>query len=133
MAAAERCPLCNRTRPRGALRCACNYTFEYVASHRATPRRSPQLDATLGAMVVVATVAGYLCVPPDPGHAGVGALLVGAGLFSAFAAIANIHWFFASARARLFTLVLGRTGARVAYALVGGGLVGAGATLLLTP
>ncbi len=131
MATVERCPLCNRPRVRGALRCACNYTFEYVAEHRAGARRSPSLDATLGVLATAAAVAGYLLVPSDPEHAGVGALLVVAGLFAAFASIANISWFFASARARLVTAVLGRSGARVFYVVIGGGLVGAGARLLL--
>jgi hypothetical protein len=131
MATAERCPICHRPRPRGALRCACNYTFEYVSRPRSAPRRSPSLDATLGTLAAGAAIAGYACIPGDPDHAGAGALLLVAGLFAAFASIANISWFFASARARLVTLVLGRTGARVLYVLLGGGLVGAGARLLL--
>lgn len=132
MAAAERCPLCNRPRVRGALRCVCNYTFEYAAERRSVARRSPSLDGTLGVVTAAAALAGYMLVPNDPEHAGVGALLVVAGLFAAFASIANIGWFFASARARLVTLVLGRTGARVLYVLIGGGLVGVGARLLLS-
>lgn len=133
MATAERCPLCDRPRPRGALRCACNYTFEYASEHRAVDRRSPSLDVTLGALAAAAALAGYIFVPSDPHHAGVGALLVAAGVFAAFASIANIAWFFRTGRARLVTAVLGRRGARVLYVVLGGGLVGAGARLLLAP
>ena len=128
---AERCPECNRPRPRGVLRCACNYTFEYAFPSRGRTRRSPQLEGVLVVLVLAAAIAGYVYVPHEPDRAGLGCLLLAAGVFSAVAAIANIAWFFASARARLMTMVLGRSGARVLYALIGGGLVGAGAQLLL--
>ena len=139
MVAAEHCPECQRPRPRGALRCACNYTFEYASergggfgglSSRGR-RASGTLDGALFALALFAAIAGYALVPREPEHAAVGALLVGAGVFAAIAAIGNIGWFFAARRARLITLVLGRAGARVVYVLIGGGLVGAGAQLLL--
>jgi hypothetical protein len=57
--------------------------------------------------------------------------MVGGGLFALAGAIANWSWFFGSFRARLPVLLLGRTGARGFYALIGGALTGAGVALLL--
>lgn len=128
----ERCPACSRPRARASLQCTCGHVFEFVAgADRTTRARSPQLDTTLAAIGVAAALAAYACVPSEPDHAGVGALLVVGGLFSAIAALMNVGWFFRASRARLVTAVLGRAGARVFYTLAGGALVGAGVQLLL--
>ncbi|MBV8761921.1 MAG: immunity 17 family protein [Deltaproteobacteria bacterium] len=102
-----------------------------MTNSRSSHRRSPQLDAALVVLAIAAALAGYTYVPADPDHAGVGMLLIAAGLFSAIASLANIPWFFRARRARLMTMLLGRTGARMLYVLIGGGLVGAGVQLLL--
>ncbi len=54
-------------------------------------------------------------------------LLVFAGLFSIAGAILDWEWFMTSRRAAMFVRLLGRTGARIFYALLGLFLVGVGA------
>ena len=54
-------------------------------------------------------------------------LFVFAGLFSIAGAILDWEWFMTSRRAAMFVRLLGRTGARVLYALLGLFLVGLGA------
>jgi len=132
MTTEDRCPLCNRPRPRGALKCACNYVFEYVASPARSPRTTPGIASTLVAVAIAAGVVAFLAMPREPDHEGPAAIMIGGGLFSLAGALANWSWFFGSFRARLPVLLLGRTGARGFYALIGGGLVGAGIALLLT-
>jgi hypothetical protein len=114
-----------------ALRCMCNYTFEYAPSPSARSRTSASFASALLALAVVGGAIGFFAIPPEPGHAGPGTLLVGAGAFSVIGAEANWNWFFGARRARLVAMVLGRGGARAFYALLGGGLVGAGVALLL--
>ena len=131
---AERCPACHRPRERTSFRCACGHTFQFIAGTDPTggfTRPSSRIGAVLGVLAAGAALAAYLCVPDDPDHGGVGVLLVLSGLFAVGASMANIGWFFAARRARLVTSVLGRSGARVVYVVLGGGLVGAGARLLL--
>jgi hypothetical protein len=125
------CPKCQRPRARGSLRCACGHVFEYIAAPRERTRESSTFGSSLMILALVAGGLGFLAVPPDPGHAGPGALCVVAGLFSIAGAIANWNWFVGSRRARMFVALLGRSGARAVYALLGGGLAGAGIALLL--
>ncbi len=54
-------------------------------------------------------------------------LFVFAGLFSIAGAILDWEWFMTSRRAAMFVRLLGRTGARVLYAILGVFLVGLGA------
>lgn len=42
-----------------------------------------------------------------------------AGLFLIFVSLKNYDWYFESRRARYFTKLLGRKGARIFYALIG--------------
>ena len=59
-------------------------------------------------------------------------ILIGAGLFSIVASAADWDWFMNHRKARFFVKILGRTGARIFYALLGvfissiGLLIGAG-------
>lgn len=53
----------------------------------------------------------------------VGVILLLAGLFAAFCAVANWDWFFELRKAQFFVSVLGRTGARIFYAVLGAALV----------
>jgi len=53
-------------------------------------------------------------------------LFVFAGLFSIAGAILDWEWFLTSRRAVMFVRLLGRTGARIFYALLGLFLVGLG-------
>lgn len=55
------------------------------------------------------------------------------GLFAFFSALANWEWFMAHPRAELFVRLFGRTGARVAYALIGLFLLAVGAAMILFP
>tara|TARA_B100000609_G_scaffold70592_1_gene56118 strand:- start:135 stop:344 length:210 start_codon:yes stop_codon:yes gene_type:complete len=48
-----------------------------------------------------------------------GLLIVAAGLFSFCGAAFNWDWFFNSRKARFFVAIIGRTGARIFYALLG--------------
>lgn len=54
-------------------------------------------------------------------------LFVFAGLFSIAGAILDWEWFMTSRRAAMFVRLLGRTGARIFYTLLGLFLVGVGA------
>ena len=120
-----------------ALRCSCNYTFEYERAPGQEPRRaSPQLHGALLASAVAAAVAAFALMraaiegAPDP-HGQVGYLLIPFGVFAIAGAMAGWRWFFTARRARLVVAVLGLTGARFFYALLGGALIGAGVTLLM--
>ena len=53
-------------------------------------------------------------------------LFVAAGLFSLAGAAFDWQWFMANSRAAVFVRLIGRTGARVLYALLGLFLVGLG-------
>ena len=126
------CPLCQRPRPRGVRRCACNYVFEYDAPARAG--RTPGMAAALVGLAVVGGLAAAAWLRGEPdlgGHAAAGALLVPAGAFTVIGAIADWDWFMGARRARLLAALLGRTGARLFYALLGGGLAGVGLVLAL--
>lgn len=124
------CPLCGVPRPRGAARCVCNYTFAYEAAPAARGRTRGTTTVAVVAVAVLAAVvtwlaAGDLGTPRGPA----GVVLIPAGLFASGAAVVDAWWFFGSRRARLVTAVLGRTGARIFYAVVGGVLIGIGARI----
>lgn len=91
---------------------------------------TPKLDSVLVGVAVVAAVAAFLGMPREPGHEGPAYLMVGAGVFAVLGALANWSWFFGARRARLIDMLLGRGVARVFYAVLGGGLAGAGLALL---
>lgn len=55
------------------------------------------------------------------------------GLFAFTSALSNWEWFLAHPRAELFVKLFGRTGARVAYALIGLSLIVLGGAMLLFP
>jgi hypothetical protein len=52
-----------------------------------------------------------------------GLIVAGCGAFSICAAAADWEWFMGHPKARLFVRILGRNGARVFYAALGGTLV----------
>lgn len=58
-------------------------------------------------------------------------IFIAMGLFSLVAAIFNINWFFQTSAAATFIKLFGRQGARIAYALLGLGLIICGVTGLL--
>ena len=60
-----------------------------------------------------------------------GLLIAGAGAFSVAGAIADWDWFMESRKARFFVKVLGRTGARIFYGLLGLALIALGLAGLL--
>lgn len=116
----------------------CNYVFEYErrsASHGGGGGGpAPALAGALVVVAAVALIAGFAWARSEPALAdngGVGLVLVPAGLFSLAGALFDWSWFFGARKARLIAAVLGRTGARVAYAGLGGGLAGAGLALAL--
>lgn len=51
------------------------------------------------------------------------AMVVGGGAFSLLGAWRNWDWFFAWSPAPLVVALLGRTGARIFYAIIGAGLI----------
>jgi len=132
------CPLCERPRPPGAARCACNYVFEYDPAER--PRFAPAAAASpaprllLLMVAAVASTVGFVLTKHQPGfvqHAEIGWFLVPAGLFSLAGAIFDWDWFMAARKARRLVWILGRTGTRLVYATIGGGLAGVGVAMLL--
>ena len=58
-------------------------------------------------------------------------LFIALGLFSVVAAIFDLEWYFQTSGAMTFVKWLGRTGARVFYALLGLGLIACGIMGLL--
>ena len=60
-----------------------------------------------------------------------GWIFLGAGIFSMTAAAADWDWFLNHRKARVFVFLLGRTGARVLYFLLGAFLLGLGVATLL--
>jgi immunity protein 17 of polymorphic toxin system len=115
---------------RGALRCSCNYVFAYEPAPRtAHVAGRPGLTLMLFAVAAGAMVLGHTWLRSQPGlerHGDLGFLLVPAGAFSIAGAVLDWSWFFAARKARLITSILGRGGARIFYAAIGGALVGAG-------
>lgn len=63
-------------------------------------------------------------------HVIIGTLVILSGLFSLISSIKDWNFFFESTRARFLVRILGRTGARIFYGLLGSALVIGG--LLLT-
>jgi hypothetical protein len=128
------CPLCKAPRPRGAKRCICNYTFEYEQPPRlASPVRPGSGMTSLIACVALAgaIVAGGLASGVDQKPDGLApVVMIGAGMFAVAGALNGWRWFFSSRRARRFVWLLGATGARAFYALLGGALAGGGVGFL---
>ncbi|HEU0033651.1 MAG TPA: immunity 17 family protein [Kofleriaceae bacterium] len=152
----EHCPLCGAPRPPKANRCGCNYVFEYEmhapvvrssARRRAASGagdalepasgitiRDPRVGQFLIVVLVVAVlgiVAGTFTVPAgrDDDH-GMGLLLVFVGAFAILGGMFDWQWFMTARRARRVTFWIGRPGARLFYAAVGGWLMGGGIRLL---
>ena len=132
---AKQCRRCLLLNPETAVVCRCgNPLTESDAPDRAAPRA-----VTAGwAIVALLLVAGLIAVGVH-GLAGEGRpvgrawtpyLFIGAGLFSAAGGLRGWSWFMNSRKARFFTSILGETGARVFYALLGAALAGAGLGLL---
>jgi small neutral amino acid transporter SnatA (MarC family) len=61
----------------------------------------------------------------------VGSVSVALGLFFFFVAAANWEWYFALRSAQVVQRLLGRTGARLFYAVLGGGLIALGIAIAL--
>jgi hypothetical protein len=137
-----RCPLCDRPRAPGASRCICNYTFEYDSAPRArggggggaraagAPIQGGILVLALGAGLAAAMLLGA-SIEGSPKRPELGLLLIGAGAFAVAGSFFAWGWFFGARKARLVTAVLGLAGARIVYALLGGGLAGAGVAMLI--
>jgi hypothetical protein len=129
----SRCPLCDAPRNRGALRCSCNYVFAYEPAPRAAHLAGrPGLTLMLFAVAAAAMVLGHTWIGSQEVGAergDLGLLLVPAGGFAVAGAVLDWSWFFGARKARLIAAVLGRGGARIFYAAIGGALVGAGASL----
>jgi hypothetical protein len=113
----------------------CNYVFAYDATSAEREHRGGGNVGTIVFVVAaVALAAAYFWAAGWPGlaeHRGVGLLMVGAGAFSVAGAYANWSWFFGMRRARPFVAILGRTGARILYAAIGGGLIGSGVAMAM--
>jgi hypothetical protein len=132
-----RCPRCGQARLRGAQRCRCNYVFTRGPVRGSSGQRGRRGPALIPTVVVVAlaaaVVAAWLVQPAvetaHPSGATAGIMCLG-GLFAVVASLLDADFFFASRRAWLILAVFGRDGARVVYALLGGGLVGAGVAML---
>lgn len=56
-------------------------------------------------------------------------ILIGAGIFSIGAAAADWDWFMSHRKAQFFVKLLGRTGARIFYAILGAVIAGIGLML----
>jgi hypothetical protein len=81
------------------------------------------------AMCVSWIVAGDRVHPTDE-HAGTGALGIAIGGFVVCGAVLDWNWFFKNSRARPVVFWLGRRGARVFYAILGGAFAGIGSAHL---
>jgi hypothetical protein len=128
-----KCPLCGA--PRRGPRCACNYVFEYEGAKHSIGVASGQVRGiVLIVAIAAACLAGYLvndAASHDRPRPELGLLLVPVGAFSVAGAWFGWGWFLAARRARLLVAIFGAAGARIFYALIGGGLAGAGVGLLL--
>jgi hypothetical protein len=125
----------------------CNYHFEYdsmgagpAPRERRASRRGGGGDADAGIVVVCALFAGVVTMfltvgrlrsPGQTVSPGIGVFCIAAGAFSILGAAMGWSWFLGARKARLFVALLGRTGARCFYGLLGGGLAGLGVSLLL--
>jgi len=122
---------------RGANRCVCNYVFEYDAAARGPASGGRATPGVVPVVIGVAVAAGALALllvrdqPDTDGRGALGLFLVIAGLFSVTGAVFDWSWFMSARKARLLVTVLTRTGARVFYALLGGGLAGSGIGLVI--
>jgi hypothetical protein len=84
------------------------------------------------ALAVVAATGAYLymqSVHLRGDQAPIGYALVPAGAFAIAGGFFDWSFFMTSTRARRFVALFGRTGARLVYGVLGGGLVGAGLVL----
>jgi hypothetical protein len=133
----ERCPLCQTPRAPGATRCPCNYVFAYGAPVHAVAGPAVghgKATMLLLAVAAVALVLGLLGLRSNDdlaGHGNLGLLLMPVGAFTVCGALMNWAWFFNARKARFLVMIVGRIGARIFYAAVGGALVGAGIALLM--
>jgi hypothetical protein len=64
---------------------------------------------------------------------GTGLLVAAAGVFSCCGAGFDWDWFMGSSKARLIVMILGRTGGRIFYGLLGAALVIGGIVIALSP
>ena len=132
----EKCPLCDRPRPGNAKRCTCNYVFEYDQPAGRRSVSSPGLAPVIGAVAIAAAVVAAWWFESSVGPAqnprpALGLFLFPAGAFAVVGAIFDWSWFFRARKARFIVAVLGRTGARITYGVLGGALAGMGVGMLL--
>ena len=126
------CPNCERVNPRGTKRCLCGYVFEFdtpnVPEASAGPRGGVSGTVALAGVGTAALTAilSHGRIPPAESAAVVGLFLGLVGIFCIAGAACDWEFFMNDRRARLFVIVLGRTGARWFYSLLGGALAGAG-------
>lgn len=134
--AETKCPLCGAPRPRGATRCRCNYMFEYDRAGGGSVALPAGGRIGLVAVAIAAAVGTAMLFTSsvsrgENSRPEVGWFLIPAGLFAVCGAWFDWSWFLRVGKARLVTAILGRTGARVFYALLGGAVAGIGAGMLL--
>ncbi len=132
------CPECHTPRPSGAQRCVCNYTFEYGAPSFDQPRRaagSSRVRLALLGIAGLAAAAAFAFVPSIDAPQGLtlpGLVLALAGPFAVSGAVFDWNWFMNHRKARRFVWLIGRPATRFFYALLGGGLTGAGIRFLVS-
>lgn len=59
-------------------------------------------------------------------------LMAAVGVYCLLAAVCNWNWFFGNRRAQLFVGLFGRTGARIAYGLLGAVIIALSVTAMVT-
>ncbi len=74
----------------------------------------------------VAIICGAITALLAPVSNGAGLILIASGCFSVCGAIFDWGWFMEARKARLVGAIVGRLGARVFYAAIGGALAGMG-------
>lgn len=87
---------------------------------------------SVGILAVAATagVSAYFMMPPTAQPDGsMGLVLMACGLFAIAGGFFDWSFFMGNRRARKFVWLLGRSGARIFYGVLGGALIGAGAAL----
>jgi hypothetical protein len=135
-----KCPSCDHENPESSRRCVCGFTFVFEARPELPAEGGAESSQRSGALAL-ALVAGLVGVAMgllfgthhiarEDRRAELGLLLVPIGLFAASGGIFGWSWFLENRRARLFVMLLGRTGARVFYGVLGGALIGLGLSFL---
>lgn len=136
----KKCPLCGTPRPRGVKRCICNYTFEYeresgpfrrVVAGGGEPASKGAIVLALAIAAGIAALLYMRTLELGRENANTGYLLVPVGIFAVAGGMFDWSFFMTNRRARKFVWLFGRGGARFFYGVLGGGLAGAGAALLL--